>query len=103
MKGRVTLCEDDPIKAEALAWKTLDKMFELGALFEGSITVDAKTRCVSEIVDKKLIRVRLVITAVLPESEGLVSETICDVRDGISVEASSEVVGPSGGGSSDQT
>lgn len=65
-------------------------------------TVVGKLASVARLVDADLIGVQSVSTTALQEIEGTASEPICDVRDGLPVEAFSDVPGPSTEGSSDQ-
>lgn len=51
---------------------------------------------------RKVVRIGLVISAALLESQGTVSETTSDVRDRFPVEASSDAPIKSAGGSFDQ-
>lgn len=95
LESRLAAGEDRADTAEALVCETLDKMFELSALIEGLHgTVGVKREHVAELVHANLIRIQLVITAALSESEGMVSEAICCVRDRLPVEALSGARGP---------
>lgn len=61
-------------------------------------TVGEECAQVAELVDGALICILSIIPAGLSESEGTVSEAICDVCDNFPVEASSDVLDSSAGG-----
>lgn len=103
LKDRAAAAEVRVNTAEAWADEMSDKVFKFWTLFKGpNRTVGSKRVCVVGLIDAKLERVWLVITAVLSEKEGTVSEAICNVRNSFSVKASYDVKGQSAGGSSDQ-
>lgn len=78
-------------------------MSEVWLLVQGlNYPVDGERVRVSGLVDAKLVHVRCDLTAALSESEGWVSEAICNLHDGFLVKASSEAPGPPAEGSSDQ-
>lgn len=69
-------------------------MFELRALVEGlNRTFGGERARVAELVDAELVCIQSVTIAGLSESEGTVTEEICNVPDGFPVEASSDVPG----------
>lgn len=93
MQGRVSAGEDRANRVEARARKTLDRMFELRAVVEGlNQTVSGEHASVAGLTDADLVSVRSFITAALSESEGTVREAMCDVRDGFTVETSSDAL-----------
>lgn len=89
--------------AEAQACETLDKMFKLRVLLGGlNRTLGGKRACLAELVDATLIRVKVVSTAALYETGGSVSKAICDMPEGLRVQASSEAPRLCASGSSNQ-
>lgn len=78
-------------------------MSELWVFVEAwSWPISGKCPRVAGLSDAKLVCVQSVITAALSESEGTVSEAICDVHDGFPVEASPDAPGLSAKASSNQ-
>lgn len=103
LNGPVTVGKDEGNTAEAQAPKAVDKMSDLWALVKGlSQTPGGKRGRGLGRVDADRVRIRSVITAGLSESKRTVTEAICDGRNGLLVEASFKVPGPSIGGSSHQ-
>lgn len=85
--------------AEARACESWDRMCELWALVEGlNWTAGGEHASLVRIFDADLICDESVITVVLLESEGTVSEPFCEVRDGFHLESLRDAAGPSVGG-----
>lgn len=103
LKVLVAVNYDRSNTAEAQAQKKLDKMFKPWVLVEGpNRTVGSELARAAGLVDAEFVCVREVITAAQLESEGTVSEAICNVHDDFPVYSSSDAPIPSAGGSPDQ-
>lgn len=104
--------EDRANKMESRAQETLGKMHELWAIKEGLHWTVGRERAaayslciikhVPGLVDAEAVCIWSVITGALSESEGMVSDVICDGSDGLPVEVFSDAGSPSGEGSFDQ-
>lgn len=79
---RAATCQTRACKSEVWSRNTSDRISQRLLLLEGlHIAVGGKRGQVAGMVEVKLSRVRLVITAAMTENEGTISETICGVQD----------------------
>lgn len=99
LKGGVGVDEDKANATEVWAHDMLDEMFEHRALVEGlNPTVGGERARDAGLVDTELIRVRSGNTVALLESEGTVSDGICDTGCNFTVETFYGALGPFAGG-----
>lgn len=97
-KGRIAAGEFRANSAEARDREMLEKMCELRAFVGGlNRTINTKRARVVGRLDAELVCVQYVINVALLESEGTVSELMCDMRAGFHAKTSSDAPSQSAG------